>query len=262
MTSLRRWVASRLASVEISESRGVRYLHLGGDAIQSALRLSNPDALELHYTRAVMGYLLLVPEPAHFLVIGLGGGSIPRFVRHARPRTRVTAVEINPRVLAAARAWFGLPADDPGLDVVIADGAQYVPAHPGSCDALLLDAFDDGRSVRALSSERFYAACRQALTARGVFIQNFMADDPERELCTRRIEQVFGGQVAALPAANGVNVIIFGLADRGLRLGLPALERRAQRLELLLGLPFEAMLKSLVRHNSWTLAEGFRRKPL
>ncbi len=258
---LRRWVESRLASVEISESRGVRYLHLGGDAIQSALRLSNPESLELHYTRAAMAYLLLVREPSDLLVIGLGGGSIPRFVRHARPRTRVTAVEINPRVLAAARAWFGLPENDARLEVVIADGAQYVPAHPGSCDALLLDAFDDGRSVRALASETFYTACRQALRAGGIFIQNFMADDPERERCTRRLEQVFGARVAVLPAANGVNVIVFALMDRGLRLGLPALERRAHRLEMLLGLPFEAMLRSLLRRNTWTLADGFRRKP-
>ncbi len=260
MTSLRRWVTSRLASVEISEFRGVRHLHLGGDAIQSAMRLSNPDALELHYTRAVMAYLLLVPEPADLLVIGLGGGSIPRFVHSKRPRTRVRAIEINPRVIAAARSWFGLPDNSARLEVILADGADHVPKHPASCDALLLDAFDDGRSVRALSSERYYRACAAGLREGGVFIQNFMADDPQREKCTTRIERAFDRPAVTLTAANGVNTIVFVLKGRGLRLGRAALERRAAALELTLELPYQTMLNDLFAQNDWSLESGFARK--
>ena len=35
----------------VSEERGVRHLHVGGDAIQSAIRLDDPYSLELDYTR-------------------------------------------------------------------------------------------------------------------------------------------------------------------------------------------------------------------
>ena len=85
--------------------------------------------------------------------IGAGGGSIARFVHACMPMTRMTVVEINPRVLAAARSHFGLPEEDERLAIEIADGAAYVPAHREGADVLLLDAFEDGVSVKSLATQ-------------------------------------------------------------------------------------------------------------
>ncbi len=41
-------------SIEISEERGVRYLHFGSHWIQGAMRVARPWALELEYTRDMM----------------------------------------------------------------------------------------------------------------------------------------------------------------------------------------------------------------
>ncbi|MEK7438200.1 MAG: spermidine synthase, partial [Pseudomonadota bacterium] len=95
---------SGLASVEVSEEGGVRSLHLGGDAIQSSIRLSRPDELALDYTRAMMAFLLFQPLPREVLMIGLGGGSMARYIHQRMPGTRTTVVEINAKVLAAARS--------------------------------------------------------------------------------------------------------------------------------------------------------------
>ena len=64
----------------ISEERGVRHLHVGGEAIQSAMRLEDPWALELDYTRCMMAFRLFHAEPRRALMIGLGGGSLAKFV--------------------------------------------------------------------------------------------------------------------------------------------------------------------------------------
>jgi spermidine synthase len=40
-----------MASIEISEERGVRYLHFGSPWVQGAMRIARPWALELEYTR-------------------------------------------------------------------------------------------------------------------------------------------------------------------------------------------------------------------
>ena len=99
------------SSVTIAEEAGVRSLHIGGLAIQSAMRLSAPDALELHYTRAMMSFLLFQPQPADVLMIGLGGGSLAKFIHRRLPTTRVTVVEIRPEIVSAARTYFSLPAE-------------------------------------------------------------------------------------------------------------------------------------------------------
>ncbi|MEW6690321.1 MAG: spermidine synthase, partial [Pseudomonadota bacterium] len=66
----------------VSEERGVRHLHIGGEAIQSAMRLADPWALELEYTRCMLTFLLFHPAPRRALMIGLGGGSLAKFFHH------------------------------------------------------------------------------------------------------------------------------------------------------------------------------------
>lgn len=252
MRGLKKWRPRRHASVEVSEAKGIRTLHLGGDAIQSAIRLAAPHGLELHYTRAMMAFLLFHPAPRDVLMIGLGGGSIARFVHALMPATRMTAVEVNPRVVAAARSYFGLPADDERLTVEIADGGAYVPAHPDSADVLLLDAFEDGESVKALATRAFYDACRAALRRGGLLAVNFIADEPRFGKALARIEQSFDGRVLCMPAADRVNIIVFAFRGGPSRLGIDALQRRARTLGRRYGLPFEVNVHDLLAMNART----------
>ena len=60
-------------SVYISEKFGVRTLHIGSDTVQSSMRISKPNDLEVTYTRSMMAFLLFKPEPRDVLMIGLGG---------------------------------------------------------------------------------------------------------------------------------------------------------------------------------------------
>jgi spermidine synthase len=197
------------ATVEVSEQRGVRELHLGTGAIQSAMRVSRPWDLELAYTRAMMAGLLFCPMPQRVLMIGLGGGSLAKFIRHHRPGVDITAVEISREVLAAARTWFALPEEDACLHVEIADGAEYLPAHPACADLLFVDGFDAGNQVPQLATTAFYQACRQALRPAGVLVVNLWGRDPDFAAQFARLVAVFEGQVAWLPVHSRVNVIAF-----------------------------------------------------
>ncbi|MEW6131908.1 MAG: fused MFS/spermidine synthase [Pseudomonadota bacterium] len=200
-------------TVEVIESRGIRQLQLGTQAIQSAMRVSRPWDLELAYTRAMMAFLLFRAGPAEVLMIGLGGGSLAKFIRKHRPQTCITAVEISPQVVSAARSHFFLPEDDETLRVLVEDGAQYVPAHPASADVILLDGFDAGNQVEALATIEFYQACRRALKPGGVLAVNLWGRDPEFVTWFSRLVAAFDGQVAWLPVMGKSNVVAFALAD-------------------------------------------------
>ncbi len=249
MARLKRLFGRARGSVEVSDARGVRTLHLGGDAIQSAIRLSRPGELELAYTRAMMAFLLFEPAPREILMVGLGGGSIARFVHERLPETRMTVVELSAQVVAAARAFFGLPADDARLSVVVGDGARHVPAVRAGCDVLLLDAFEDGRSVRSLATRDFYDACHAALAPGGALVVNFIADEPRLGAYLARIERVFEGRVLCLPSEDRVNMIVLGLKRPVARLAIEPLRRTARALSGRFGLPFERFVRDLVAHN-------------
>src|SRR5262247_2006195 len=111
---MRKLLAGREA-IEIVEENGVRVLQIGGNAIQSAMRLDAPDRIELDYVRAMMAFLLFRPDPREVLMVGLGGGSMARFVHLHMPMTRVTVAEINPGVVTVARKYFHFSEEDERL---------------------------------------------------------------------------------------------------------------------------------------------------
>jgi len=252
MARSKKWFASKAGAIAVSEERGVRMLHIGGDAIQSAMRLSAPDALELDYTRAMMACLLFCPKPQEILMVGLGGGSLARFMHARLSESRITVVEINPGMIAAARQYFGLPAEDARLQVVLGDGADYVPEHQASADVLLLDGFEDGAHATELCTQRFYDASRAALREGGVLSANFMADDPKLELWNRRIGRSFGGRVLRVSAENAVNVIVLAFHGGPARIAWDELKARARALKRRFDLPFDYFVASLKANNAHT----------
>lgn len=235
---------NRHAAVEVSEKAGVRYLHLGSEAIQSAMRIAHPDALELAYTQSMMGFLLFRPDPRRIALIGLGGGSIAKFLYRNLPLAHVTAVEINPDVITAARAWFCLPENDEHLDVRLMDGAEYVLGEARNLDVLLLDGFDEKRQVDALSTPEFYAACRNALAADGILCVNLWGSDRLFETYWKRIAMAFEHRVLMLPAEKRGNVIVLAFRQTP-RIIWKQLAEQARTLERALGLPFARYVDTL-----------------
>lgn len=231
--------------VEISEKHGIRFMHLGGHAVQSAMRLRDPWALELEYTRAMMAFLLFVPEPREIALVGLGGGSIAKYVHRQLPDSRLTAVEINPQVVAAARGYFFLPPDDERLSVITGDGAMYVGQQQETVDVLLVDGYDALRIVEDLASPAFYAACRDALRPGGVAIFNLWGSDRFFDTYMLRIDRAFDEHTLRLPAEQKGNIQVFAfkppLPDTDLR----RLTELARRKEAEIGLELPRFLDRL-----------------
>ena len=74
--------------VSISEMDDIRALHLGTDVMQSAMNLKNPAQLVLSYSIAMMSWLLFSKNTRHVTHIGLGGGSIVRWIANFFPQIK------------------------------------------------------------------------------------------------------------------------------------------------------------------------------
>jgi spermidine synthase len=230
-------------AIAVSDARGVRTLHVGGEAIQSAMRIAEPHALALDYTRCMMAFLLLHPQPREALMIGLGGASLPKFFHRYLKRTMVRVVELDPRIVAAARTHFALPPDDERLAVEIGDGAEALA--PECCDVLIVDAYHDELHVPELATPEFYDAAFLALREPGAMVVNFMDDDPRFDQYRQRLESAFGGAVLAMPALYDPNLIVFALRGAPAAIEWRLLRERADKLEARYGLPFTRYVAKL-----------------
>ncbi|MHB1677316.1 MAG: polyamine aminopropyltransferase [Sulfuriferula sp.] len=241
---------SAFDTVEISEHKGIRFLHLSNNTVQSAMRLTAPYHLELTYTQAMMGCLLFNDAPKNALLIGLGGGSLAKFLYQHFIDMQITALEINPEVIQAAYNFFFLPQNDPRLQVICTDARDYI-LRPNSCDSIFLDGFDANFQVADLASQDFYHRCASALTLNGVLSVNLWGSDPNFELYRKRLGVAFDQRILCLPAEKRGNIIVFAFASPPAYQQWKTLRLRAKALEVQLKLPFTNFVELLKSDGHW-----------
>ncbi len=198
----------------VEEVDGVLNLRFDMATVQSSMRLNAPWALELEYTRTMMRCLLFNAAPKSMLLIGLGGGSLAKYCYQTLPQTDVTAVEINPHVIAC-RDRFQVPADGPRFRVVQADGAACVIDAAKAAgaklrhDVILVDAFHFDGAPTGISSRAFFEACRALLTPKGVLVMNLESEPGQCQPVLANMGQAFDGAVWSVLTDSTSNRIAF-----------------------------------------------------
>ena len=234
-------------SIEISEHAGVRYLHFSAEWIQGAMRIQRPNALELAYTREMMAGLLLrePPWPRNALLIGLGAGSLAKFIYHKLPATKITVVEIDPQVEIVARLHFKLPDDPRRLRVVIGDGARFMLRDGEHYDYILIDGFDKEGKAGALDTEPFYQACRARLTAEGLLSVNLLGRSRGFSASKDRIAAAFDDRAFVFPSCDSGNAIAFARGDAPVDTSFEELLERAETVRRQTSLNLTATVRRL-----------------
>ena len=233
--------------IEVSELAGVRYLHFSADWVQGAMRIQRPNSLELAYTREMMAGLLLrePPWPRTALLIGLGAGSLAKYIYHKLPDTRTTVVEIDPQVEIIARLHFKLPDDPLRLNIVIGDGAEYMLQDGKKFDCILVDGFDKSGRAGVLDTLPFYQACRARLSDTGLLVTNLLGHSRGFQASQTRIAKAFDGRSLVFPSCDSGNTIAFATAGDDVDVTLEELIARAQRLHQETGLNLKPTIPRL-----------------
>ncbi|MDI4635517.1 transferase [Pelomonas sp. V22] len=205
-------------------------LHFSICEIQSRMQTQRPDALDLDYTRTMMGALLFNSSPDTLAMIGLGGGSLAKFCYRHLPDTRIKVVEINPHVIAL-RDEFCVPADDERFKVRRGDGADFVRFPPYKVDMLMVDGFDSDGQPPALCSQRFYDDCHEALQPNGLMVVNLHSGHRHFDSFVSRMQRSFGEEMLVVPDSDCSNSIVFACKGLLMRRFKPSLLRRPARFD-------------------------------
>lgn len=236
-------------AVDVSESNGIRSLHLGSVTIQSAMRIREPFALELTYTRGMMCFLLFYSNIKHVLAIGLGGGSITKYIHAYCADITSTVIELNLKIIQIARSQFYVPENDERLEIIEGDGLKYLAAHSNASDVLLIDAFDSNGIPPDFCSQDFFDQCANTLTNSGILVINLWGSDKNFDIYLQRIEQSFSGNVLILPTGKPGNIAVFGFKLEPVDLRMASLRDRAKALEKHHKIEFSQFVETLAEHN-------------
>ena len=239
--------------IEVSEENGIRSLHFGSFAQQSAMQLKNPDQLHLAYTKAMMSWLLFKDVgDDDILLMGLGGGSLAKYLLQHFPNCRVEAVEYRAAVAEIAHDYFELPRDT-RLNVVIDDGAHYARERLNLqrefYSVIMLDAFDSQGMAESLCNLEFFAACQTMLKKDGILVVDLWNTTEQFTQLFSWLGRLFEAKLLFLPVHGMVNVIGLFFHENTPVYSRKALQKRAIQLEKTYRLPFKQFLKDLIAYN-------------
>ncbi|MBI1173928.1 MAG: methyltransferase domain-containing protein [Sideroxydans sp.] len=235
-------------SIEVRNKDGLRTLHFESQCTQGAMRVGHPAELVLEYTRVMMAALLLRDAddwPRSILLVGLGAGSLLKFLHRHCPQARLTAVEISPRVVEVARGQFDLPDDTARIEIVVGDGADYMQRTQRTFDLILVDGFNEHAHPGDLNTLPFYQACCARLGDQGVLAVNLIGLCHGVKGGFAHIETAFAQRAVMFPRCKSGNTIAFAANGEVVEVALDALQRRAQALETRTGLALQPTIVRL-----------------
>ena len=228
----------------VFELGNIRSLLANWAFVQSAMSIEDPDRLMLDYTRRMMGFLLFNASPGAIEIIGLGGGSLAKYCYRYLPDTLITAIEIDPEVIAVGEQFF-MPPEGDRFEIVCDDGAEFVRRDTRRCDILLVDGFDKDGQPAQLCSLEFYRDCHSRLNPGGVFVVNLCDDRWKHAAILSRIRQCFG-PVIDLPVRIGMNRIVFAFKDERPCLDHGEIQKIARDLDQAHPMSFSSLAKEIL----------------
>lgn len=224
-----------------------RRLYFGPDYIQSEMLVDDPYALNLAYTQKMMAALLFVPKPKHIVIVGLGGGSLTKFCHRQLPKTRVTTIEIDARVIALAPA-FEVPVDDPRLQIVHADACDWFARDDRErVDLVMLDGYTDGGIASGFGDPQFYRNIRARLRPDGLLAANILVTPETLRQYKQTIADVFDDHLLIQRVVPDGNQVIFAFNQWSSTPDWAAIGREAKKLALRHELDFPAFARNLRR---------------
>jgi spermidine synthase len=258
---------AQFAPVTFSEEGGVRFLHFGTWWVQGAMRINKPDFIELEYAQQMMaGLLFLDPndkrlnqvnkksnhQPFHMVQLGLGTGALTKFAHKAFPKAKVTAIDLNPAVIVAARVMFQLPPPNKNLEIIQGDALKYITAkkNSGSIDLLQVDLYDATARGPALSSPEFYQGCYDSLKSPGVMTVNLFGNHKSFKTNIKNICNAFNNRVLVFQQVHDCNVVVLAFKGPHLEVDWKDVKARAEHLEKKYMLPTKAWVPGLRSENA------------
>jgi spermidine synthase len=245
--------------LEVIEEGGVRSLYFGSESRQSCMQLDYPDYLYVPYIRAMMSWRLFLNEFDQVLMIGLGGGSLAKYLLHFFSTGQIRVVECRKSVVKIARSHFALPFDA-RLKLIIDDGGYYVKKAVKDTrqqyDLLFIDAFDHEAMSTSVDSLAFFDASRMLLRDHGIMVINLWGSNSASFTQTASyLERCFDSRVLYLPVEGRANVIAIAFVQSRRYGTYQELLAESGHLAEQSGIEYPVFLKALKKNNSKTISQ-------
>jgi len=219
---------------------GIRTLRFGKQGTrQSVVKMGDLDYLGLPYAKSAMIGLAFTERLDRILVVGVGAGNIPMFLRKYYSSAQIDVVDIDAQIIALAKEYFNFLEDDL-LQAHAQDGRAFIENTQKPYDLIFLDAYTAAGIPKHLATKEFLRSLKKALKPSGAIIANMWSTpkvNPLYRSMLRTYQEVFQ-EVYTLRVPTAGNKIVIALPKLR-RIPIKSIAQRAQQISAQKGLPFD-----------------------
>jgi len=222
-------------SIEIIEfQQSIRGLHFGNKTQQTGMFLYDPVVLIHKYTQAMLTPLCW-QDPGQTLILGLGAGSLAKYLLHFYPDIHIDAVDLRPKVIDIAQEYFSLPVQNERFNIHFSSADEFINSHLKSrYNFILIDLFltANGKDITVDISDSIDQLA-QILTPDGYLCINIIGSEYLAYSALEKLRQTFAYNIHVIPVelSNVILIASHKTADiDGLKPDFTSMEKR-------LGLP-------------------------
>lgn len=219
--------------VEVVDGATIRTLHFGTPTEQSSMFIAKPFDIEMEYVRTMALGMLFRPDAKIALCLGMGGGTLPKFIWQRFPQCEVTVVELSPLVVEVAERFFHVP-QDPRLKIVTDDALHFLQSPVQEDDLIFVDLYVSGGIAPAVADQHFFRLCDERLKPGGLLVWNMWrsASKDLLESCLKNLCAIFQRNLLILPNQESSNFIIIAFKEPIQLYTRERIEAEAKKLEL------------------------------
>ena len=177
---------------------------------QSCLYKSQPQQLVFNYTKQLLTALLVNPQPARILIIGLGGGTMSNTLHQLFPHSYIDNVEIDESVIKVARQYFGF-LENSQIKTYSQDGRVFVKRallKKQAYDWIILDAFNGDYIPEHLMTAEFLEEINTLLSPEGILTANTFSSSKLYGYESATYKKIFGDFYQVTNANNNNRIIL------------------------------------------------------
>ncbi|MBT4287677.1 MAG: fused MFS/spermidine synthase [Deltaproteobacteria bacterium] len=237
--------------LQVVDDQNIRSLHFGSRPKQSSLDLLHPNRLYLEYSKHMMTALMFKPNPQSCMVLGLGGGSISRFLFHHYPDIDLTSVELRQKVINIAHRFFDLP-ESGSFKIKNNSAENFVETNlKAKYDLIFTDIFNQHGMAKTLLSIQFMKGLKRKLNKNGVLAINLWLR-PEKlfDQIITIMNTYFSKRIILVPILHRTNCIVIAINSENLGFSESLMLDTAIQLKKKMGINFGQLSQIVAEYNS------------
>ena len=192
--------------IQVIDKTNVRHLRFGNSIRQSSINKEKPFKLQTKYTRdmaKVFDHYKDIPE--NILVLGLGAGTIPSYLYHRFPKTKIYVIEILPELKEIASDYFSMPRNE-RLEIVIGDAYDYIMETQIQFDLIFMDVFSKNSIPKKFCTGEFYTGLKRLISAEGYVAFNTWIDPSSYSNYIKKLQNVFDAVIEECVPKSGNHI--------------------------------------------------------